>query len=161
MNIFILDEDPAIAAQSLADQHINKMIVEHCQLLATAHDKSISPYKHTHINHPCAKWVRKSFANYVWLVECTGELLCERSHRWPDRKIHKTDAVWRWYAENAHLANCEIIYPMTPFAQAMPDMFKGDDAVAAYRAYYKARKMLLRNKPAAWTNRDKPAWLLT
>ena len=37
MNIFILDEDPVIAARMLCDRHIPKMIVESAQMLSTAH----------------------------------------------------------------------------------------------------------------------------
>jgi len=53
-----------------------------------------------------------------------------------------------------------IIAPRTPFAQAMPEQYRGDDAVAAYRRYYTAEKMILRGKPVTWTRRERPAWLL-
>ena len=37
MNIFILHEDPVVAAQMLCDRHVPKMIVESAQMLSTAH----------------------------------------------------------------------------------------------------------------------------
>ena len=37
MNIFVLDEDPTIAAQMQCDKHVVKMIVESAQMLSTAH----------------------------------------------------------------------------------------------------------------------------
>ena len=37
MNIFFLDKDPVIAAQSQFDIHVNKMMIESAQLLSTAH----------------------------------------------------------------------------------------------------------------------------
>ena len=37
MNIFVLDNDPKIAAQMMCDKHVVKMIVESCQLMSTAH----------------------------------------------------------------------------------------------------------------------------
>ena len=37
MNIFVLHEDPIIAAQMHCDKHCNKMIVEHAQMLAAAY----------------------------------------------------------------------------------------------------------------------------
>ena len=37
MNIFILDEDPVVAAQLQCDKHVVKMIVECAQMLSTAH----------------------------------------------------------------------------------------------------------------------------
>lgn len=49
--------------------------------------------------------------------------------------------------------------PRTSFAQAMPEQYRGDDAVVAYRRYYAAEKMILRGKPVTWTRRERPAWL--
>jgi len=37
MNIFVLNEDPKIAAQMHLDKHVVKMIIEYAQLLSTAH----------------------------------------------------------------------------------------------------------------------------
>lgn len=36
MNIFFLDENPRLAAQYHNDTHVNKQIVESCQILSTA-----------------------------------------------------------------------------------------------------------------------------
>lgn len=67
MNIFILDTDPIVAAKYLCDKHIVKMAVESCQLLSTALPQDKAPYKHTHINHPCAKPIETitSIRNYI------------------------------------------------------------------------------------------------
>jgi len=37
MNIFMVDMDPIVAAQSLVDRHVVKMVLESSQLLSTAH----------------------------------------------------------------------------------------------------------------------------
>lgn len=37
MNIFMVDDCPVKAAQSLVDKHVIKMVLESCQLLSTAH----------------------------------------------------------------------------------------------------------------------------
>ena len=37
MNLFILDQDPVVAAQSQCDIHVNKMIIESGQMLSTVH----------------------------------------------------------------------------------------------------------------------------
>ena len=37
MNIFVLDDQPEIAAQMMCDKHVVKMILESCQLMSTAH----------------------------------------------------------------------------------------------------------------------------
>jgi len=39
---------------------------------------------------------------------------------------------------------------MTPFAQAMPDQYRDDDAVVAYRNYYVGEK----GEIAQWTRRS-------
>ena len=48
-------------------------------------------------------------------------------------------------------SNIQSSVTMTPFALAMPDIYKTDDAIESYRAYY-------RTKPASWKNREKPYW---
>ena len=37
MNIFILDLDPVLAAQSVCNKHVHKMATESAQMLSTAH----------------------------------------------------------------------------------------------------------------------------
>lgn len=37
MNIFVLNEDPVIAAQEQCNTHVNKMLIESAQMLSTAH----------------------------------------------------------------------------------------------------------------------------
>ena len=43
---------------------------------------------------------------------------------------------------------------MTPFAQAMPDEYKRDDVVDAYRAYYMGEKGYF----AKWDRAETPDW---
>ena len=45
------------------------------------------------------------------------------------------------------------IRDQTPFAQAVPDVFKSEDAVETYRSYYKTKSF------AKWEKgRNAPAW---
>ena len=37
MNLFILHDDPTVAAQMQCDKHVVKMIIESAQMLSTAH----------------------------------------------------------------------------------------------------------------------------
>ena len=72
MNIFFVHKDPVIAAQSLCDKHVVKMVLETAQILCTAiHNSSNGdikpPYRPTHKNHPCVKWAGLSGANFDWL----------------------------------------------------------------------------------------------
>lgn len=152
MNIFVLDADPSVAAMMLCNKHLLKMCVETAQLLCTAHPKDIAPYRHTHINHPCAKWTRASLANYEWLVEHGLEMCAEYTKRY-DGKIHKTQEIIEW---------CRDTIPdipdigLTPFAVAISNpSYHDSDPVISYRAYYigdKSRfvKWAPRAQPPAW-----------
>lgn len=148
MNIFVLNEDPLLAAHDHCNKHVVKMIVESAQLLVTAFPAGTTAYKHTHFNHPCAKWVRASLANWWWLWRHHTEMCAEYTKRY--NKIHKTEFV-----------TCALIRPdlpnigLTPFAQAMPEKYRGPDPVAAYRSYYIAEKARF----AKWAPRTSaPAW---
>ncbi len=79
MNIFVLDEDIEQCAQYHCDQHVVKMILESVQMLCTALNKKgfVTPYKSTHVNHPCVLWVEESFDNFLWLKKLAIELNTE------------------------------------------------------------------------------------
>ena len=147
MNIFVLDEDPRLAAKYHCDQHM-KMILESAQMLSTVLG---GPYKPTHKNHPCTKWVAESWSNAMWLWQLTKYLNEEYKHRFNHTKDHKS-----WVA----IKDLDLVMPsilpdehLTPFAQAMPEEYKNDDAVQAYRDYYHSKPF------ATWDKcGDKPYW---
>jgi hypothetical protein len=102
MNLFRLDDDPPEAAKLHADHHVRKMPTEACQLLATAHIKpqvdgydemtpqqrlaaDLLPYNHTHVNHPCAIWVRSGLDNYMWGLALAAALVDEFQFQSPSR----------------------------------------------------------------------------
>lgn len=159
MNIFFLDQNPQLAAQYQCDKHVVKMILESAQLLCTAH--RLRPlhefpekfYKATHINHPCSIWTRKCLANYVWLALHAKYLCKEYTYRY--NKIHKSEEIIHWclyYGPN-------IPYRFVPTepAQAMPEQYKDEDVVTAYRNYYIEYKM--KNIQCRWTKRQPPEWI--
>mgnify|MGYP001825078254 FL=1 len=84
MNIFILDKDIEKCAQYHCDQHVVKMILESVQMLCTALNKKgfSTPYKSTHMNHPCVLWVEESFDNYSWLKNLSLALNSEYRFRY-------------------------------------------------------------------------------
>ena len=70
MNIFWLDQDMRKCAAYACDQHIVKMITEHAQQMCTVlADFGFSdvPLRPTHQQHPCVRWLREDFANFVCL----------------------------------------------------------------------------------------------
>lgn len=158
MNIFVLDENPGLASSYHNDRHVVKMILESAQLLSTAHHvldghmfapKLDRMYKPTHKNHPCSIWTRETTDNYVWLLHLLAGLLDEYKERY--HKTHKTESI----------IDTLISLPinlkkrgLTPFAQAMPDEYKDDDPVMAYRRYYMGDKRHI----AQWKTQPPPWW---
>ena len=79
MNIFVLDNDIRKSVWALCDTHVVKMPLESVQLLCSPFEPGEAPYKRTHYNHPCAKWVRESQQQYEWLLEYTYQIFREYS----------------------------------------------------------------------------------
>ena len=158
MNIFVLDNDPYVAAQMMCDKHVVKMILEGCQMLSTVHSLDVVQYNKPKLykpcfhNHPCTIWARASKSNYYWLANHTYELTNEYTSRYG--KVHKSTSMAQWFIHNApsNLPNTIC----TKFAQAMPDVYKNTDAVKAYRAYYVGDK----RRFAKWSNGKTPKWFL-
>lgn len=164
MNIFFLHFNPKKCAKYHVDRHVVKMILEYAQLLCTAiwltcseaKLKNNSPaYKKTHENHPSAKWVRKSKSNWLWLHKLSLKLCKEYTHRYG--KTHKTESVLR-NLQCPPLPDKKFTDP----PQAMPDEFKDQDTITAYRNYYLfGKKHLHRWKTRhAWKNRNPPNFIL-
>lgn len=146
MNIFILDNDPKIAAEYLMDKHVVKMALETAQILSTIND---GPYKPTHQKHPCVLWAKEGTDNYKWLVE-HGLAIC-KEYEYRYNKIHKCfdviDLLQQPFSE------IEIPIGKTPFKLCMPDEYKTDDPVQSYRNYYKSKESF-----ASWKIREQPLW---
>ena len=153
MNIFVLDRSPTKAAQLMCDKHVVKMILESAQMLCSPFPQGKAPYKRTHFNHPCAKWVRGSRNNYEWLLTHAYALMDEYFHRYG--KIHKCLEVIMWCDDHYHQLDLPLDTCLTNFAQAMPDDYKNKDAVVAYQAYYRNEKKGF----AKWTNRVTPSFM--
>jgi hypothetical protein len=178
MNIFYLDEDPKICAQYHCDKHVVKMIIEYAQLLSTAHrvldgfegygasksgnrqvkiwtlhDSSDDIlYKAAYVNHPSNVWVRQSGHNYNYLWTLWHYLCLEYSNRYNNKK-HST-----YEKLKSHLSQIPQIYSREGFKEpplCMPDECKRDDAVTAYRSFYRSHK----REFATWKNQV-PDWFI-
>ena len=176
MNIFVLSFHPLHAAELHCDQHLSSQPKEATQMLSTcirlwheAHPDTEAPqyyaevptvgiYKSTHASHPCTKWLRHSSANMRWFVSFTSGLFAEFAHR--SGKLHGSQDPFinclTWIKNNGWPA--EDNYG-SPHAQAMPDEYKTQNAVDAYRAYYRAEKSILKGKAVTYTKRDVPAFM--
>ena len=156
MNIFVLSDDPFKAAHYMCDKHVVKMILETTQMLSTVASRyggTYVPYKPTHRNHPCTLWAGENFANYTWLLQHGFALVIEYHNRY--NKDHKCDWLIDGLAQQVLSNKIDIPDgPLTPFAQAMPEKYKCNDAVQAYRAYYIGEKARF----AKWRYCDTPEW---
>jgi hypothetical protein len=129
------------------------MLIEYAQLLSTAHHEHGSNteglYRPTHKNHPSAIWARENVQHYFWLYALWESLSDEYTRRYG--RVHKS-----WERLSMALSEAPEGIPSGDFSdppQCMPDAYKCDDAVSAYRAY------ILLDKPfAVWKHSDVPTW---
>ena len=158
MNIFYFDECPVVSAEAQPDKMLVKMPLETAQMLCTAHrvldgDKyadSVGLYKEAYKNHPCTVWARESRGNYEWLYIHFLALAMEYTYRYGKEHLSytKLHEPLEKHPDNIHRGD------MTPLAQAMPDEYKNDNPVVAYRDYVIHEKHY-----AKWEkNREKPTW---
>jgi hypothetical protein len=144
MNIFYLDHDQEKAARMHCDIHVNKMIIETAQLLSSAHhiansDVKEKVYKLTHKNHTSAVWTRASKDNYIWLLGLLKALISEFHVR--NGKNHKTEERLEFLEKIPALPDM----PFTQPTQSMPDIYRCDDSIIAYRNFYREYKW-----PQSW-----------
>lgn len=149
MNIFILDYNPHINVTYYMNKHVTKMCLEYAQILSTVCRLNgiEQGYRITHVNHPCCIWARESIDNWIYLQDLLyylGEEHYYRFNTWHSSVNIGTEL------SVPHLD----LKGLTKFALAMPDKYKNEDTVAAYRSYFLGEKQHL----ARWTNRNKPYW---
>ncbi len=147
MNIFILDRNPVFAAHYLCDKHVVKMCLETAQILSTING---GPYKATHKNHPCVLWAGRTIGNYNWLYTHGVAIANEYTFRFG--KTHKSKEV----IEALQTPVVPITdTPIEDFVLCMPDNFKIENPVSAYRNYYMTKRDFCK-----WTNREIPNWFV-
>lgn len=172
MNIFFLSLHPRRAAEWHCNRHVVKMILESTQMLWTAQhviwgnrlDMRDAPrsrsgqqgYRPVSRNHPCAKWVRTSLSNYRWLCALASALIAEYHYRYPEAGAHACEDHVAWLS--AHPPPIPELYLTEP-PQAMPDEYKADNVVTAYRQYYLGQK---RDRGLlVYTRRPPPEWVIS
>jgi len=151
MNIFVLDKNPRQAAEWHVNKHVVKMPLETAQMLCTVLNQNgvKTPYKSTHVKHPCTIWAGESMGNFVWLCELGLELCREYTYRY--EKVHKCEAIIKECLTYAcKVQNTE----MTEFVQAMPNELKQTNPIDGYKNYYIKAKSHI----AEWKNRNQPNW---
>lgn len=167
MNIFVLDYNIRQSAQFHCDIHLSKLATEAAQLLCTAVNHSagqqITPYKSTHINHPCAIWARECVGNFEYLWELMLELDEERKHRFASSTGTSKPHLSVIKLQQAQVLDLGRYYLKPGVATTQPACMPEDVAVVAtthgiveaYRDYYRVHKSHLHK----WTKRDRPWWI--
>lgn len=165
MNIFFVDEDPVLAAQSLVDQHVNKMVTETAQVLSNGYTldrlskddvpttKSGRSRKHSYPHHGCCKWAVFSKENWLWVVNHGLALEDERIYR--GMNPHFSAIFIRWCANNT--PNFDRYSFSIPYL-AMPEERRCNDPVKSYRDYYNIEKYRQSTLKKKWTRRQPPKW---
>lgn len=168
MNLFLLSWDVTQCAQWHCDKHVVKMILELVQMLYTAwqiNNESDVPEsaplckstgnhgyrKLSNPNHPMAKWVRESRWNYIFTVKLASALALEFKHRYS--KYHACTEHVLWLYSNIPKFKS---FKKTQIPQCMPEEYKNECPVQAYRNYYIGDKARF----AKWSKRDEPYWWL-
>ena len=164
MNIFILDKNIEKSAQYHVDRHIIKMPLELAQMICTTYHflehKKLPEFifsKVSHINHPCTKWVRNNRNNFKYACKLGLILYNEYQYRYnkPD-KMQRVKKIFEYGLKYSPFPTLNSYdNNITPFALAMPDKYKTNDAVESYRKYYIEEKSHL----FKWRKRDKPIWI--
>ena len=131
MNIFFLHKDPSRAARAQCDKHVVKMVLETTQMLSTAAKRNGFDigYKAAYPIHPMTRWVGDNNYNFSWAIDHAQELSKEYVARY--NKFHACQKVINKFLP---LKGSYINFSEPP--QCMPDEFKCDDYVRAYRNYY-------------------------
>ena len=158
MNIFYLQREPEACAHDHCDKHVPKMILEYAQLMSTAHheldgdDCMDQLYKSTHKNHPSAIWARSSDQQYMWLYELFCALSEEYQLRYKKEHLTftKLHGILKYLTRNIQTNG------FTDPPQCMPDEYKHDNCIPAYREFYRHDK----SRFAKWKYSDVPTWYI-
>lgn len=139
MNIFFLHEMPETSAEMLCDKHVPKMLLETCQMLSTAYQRHMGEheelYKSAYPKHPMTIWVGDSQANFDWAFDHAVGISKQYDKRF--KKEHKSKKILQVLAREYILDTIKIPdIGFTEPPQCMPDTYKENNYVQAYRDYY-------------------------
>ncbi len=140
-NIFILDEDLETSCQ----YHGNRQVLT-CAFYPYKILYSIAEGKE--LDDEWFKWAKATKQNRDWLVRYGAAMVKEYGHRYPKfmplynliAKLKLTD-----------LPDTEL----TAFPQVMPDVYKHENVIEAYRNYF----VFECEDSFRWLNRDQPYWV--
>lgn len=111
------------------------MVLETTQLLSNGLylNNQKSPYKPTHLRHPCSMWAARSRANWNWLKIYGLALAKEYTRRY--KRKHKCEKIIR-SMKGLKKKNNRFYNP----PQCMPEQYKSHKTSTAYMKYYIGEK---------------------
>lgn len=149
MNLFVLDEDPAIAAKQLCNKHIVKMPTETANMLLwpfkklgleLPKTKSGNTIKLSHENHPATQWIMQSLTNYRWGLIHLKTMCEEYSVRYKNK--HFAENYFNYcfgYLNELINSNFFEVRGLSDFVRCFSsyaDKITEPDTVKAYRQFY-------------------------
>lgn len=131
MNIFYFTNNIELNSKLLDDKRLVKMVLETTQLLSNSLflNGMKSPYKPTHLKHPCTVWASKSKSNWNWLKKYGLALCREYTRRYG--KIHKCEPIIKGMKCPKIKENRFLEPP-----QCMPEIYRKNTPTRGYINYY-------------------------
>ena len=162
VNFFYLDKDPKKCASYYCDKHVNKIMIEICQILCQVHHElgeKKPPYKKCRAIKNTLNpfiWAKKSINNYKYCCQLAKYLLEEFKFRF-DKETHKSEKVIEWLSNNIpkKIKKKRITkFKLTFNINIYSEYFK--DPVEASRYMYVDFKC----KNDKWSKREIPKWFI-
>ena len=169
MNIFVLSENPILAANLHCDQHMHKMILESAQMLSMAwHQCGMTgnswvyrKNQSSHNKHPCTQWAASSLNNMLWLADLATQLEEVRQIAEP-RAEHASTPVVASVREHLQFAGADSRYAGGFIYAGITLLPPGNDSIVSkYHRLYKLkqRQWQLTDHPMTYEGRDIPRFL--
>lgn len=162
MNVFVLDYDMTLCATMHVDRHVTKMPTEAMQIVSTALYSLDYPlynswesvlYKPAYAHHPITKWAsldkRRIFAVALYGYAVATEF----TYRY--KNVHATTHKFKLVLSLLKDYNRPLNGVFSSMPQAMPDEYKDQSVITAYRKYYTYAKAHLHK----WTSRTMPDFI--
>ena len=159
---------------NLCDAHLRKMLIETGQIMRAVLERwgiekenvpltsKGTRWRVTHRNHPSTLWAGDDYQNYGWVATHALAMVAEYKRRFG--KVHACSralydmalpSLWMRLAPPGDPTNRGL----DNLPMAMPDEYKTDDPIEAYREYYISKQYTM-GVAMKWTNCDPPSWFI-
>lgn len=159
MNIFAISASPSECAAALDDKRVIKMALETAQMLCTSlylHGYTETPYKPTHMHHPCTRWAAEKMSHWEWLLTYLGKLNSKYKERFRKECNLKAYTV---VMEHDLITVAKKLLPVGPMSDFHNS--SGFPDLPVFEAYKESltKKWLQDKRRPKWTNDEPPLWI--